>query len=126
MRLGESQTLKSCLNIGKPSVLGVSICLIHFYSPPFTTLLSAAEDRSVWTTSTGLPQPPVSCQLLVNGSLVWQETKGRRRVRSGYLFSGSFCARLLQANFTQWKVILPIKSAFSEFGHTYKHRKPPS
>lgn len=76
-----------------------SICLIHFYSPPFTTLLSAAEDWSVWTTSTGLPQPPVSCQLLVNGSFVWQETKGRR-VRSGYLFSWLLQCKLLQANFS--------------------------
>ena len=126
MRLGESQALKSCLNIGKPSVLGV-------FHLPHSFLLPSLRHLAFWcwrlicmdninraATTSGFLSAISQCE-----PCLARDKRKKSEVRI-FIFLTPSVQGCLRQTFHSVESYSSYQVSLREFGHTYKHRKPPS
>ena len=126
MRLGESQALKSCLNIGKSSVLGV-------FHLPHSFLLPSLRHLAFWCWRL-ICMDNINRAATTSGFLSaisqWEPCLARDKRRKSEVRIFIFLAPSVQGCFRQTFHSVESYSSYQvslrEFGHTYKHRKPPS
>lgn len=127
MRLGESQALKSCLNIGKPSVLGVFYLPHSFLLPSLRHLafccwrLICMDNINRAATTSGF----LSAISQWEPCLARDKRKKKSEVRI-FIFLAPSVQGCFRQTFHSVESYSSYQVSLREFGHTYKHRKPPS
>lgn len=123
-----SQTLKSCLNAGRWSVLGISrlphaVLLQAFLHPDFfcCRLIYMDNINRAAITSDFLSVESIGA---LSGKRPRQEEQWGQDINQDINFPGSFPVMLLDTNFFLNRSSL-CKSAFDEFWQTYIHSKTP-